>query len=893
MRVPRMPARRRLAACAVAAGAFVLRPMALHAGTTGKISGRVVDSEQKPVVAATVALVGQPYGAFTDGDGRYNVLNVPPGSYDVRINRVGLVPYQVTGVVVSADNTTTLNAALQVTGIETETVIVRATVPPVEVGLTSSMQSVQARDIAQLPVQELQDVVNLQAGVVDGHFRGGRLGEVQFQVDGVTVNNAYDNSASLRVDRSLLQEVQVISGTFDAEYGQAMSGVVNAVLKTGTPTFEWSGEAYGGGFAFPGRGDARLLSDTFQPNSARSVTLSASGPAGLPQTLFLANIRRYAFDDYLTGERRYLPAPTPILNDAGDQIGTVPTPGDSVDVVLSYSDEWSGAAKFTNRSFENVRLSYQGIFNIVEGRRGSYRFRFNPDGLPKQSSWVVMHGGDATWTLGKSTYADFSLRHIRFEYEDRVFDSLYDPGYEAGPPVENPSEPGIVTWGVDLGRFQQITNAVIFKSSVVSQLTHVQQVKTGIELQLPRVSFGSPGTLAFATLNGRQTLIRHLDEPPDFPGVRTYWPVAASAFAQDQLEWDDLTLRVGGRVDYFDARATLPSDLANPANAIAGVPQSVPVRVSRKISFSPRLGVAYPITTMSGVHFAYGHFYQFPQIGEIFANADYSVLARLQSGTNAFGRVMGNPDLDAEKTVQYEFGYKQAFNADLGFDASLFYKDIRNLRGVEFIDTYNDATYARLTNVDFGNVLGFTLAVDHRRLGPLRMSVDYTWQRAQGNTSNPHETAIRAANGEDPRPQVSAFDWDQRHTINMTLAYEDPDAWAASTIVRLASGQPYTPVLDVGFGNGLERNSGRKPAAAMVDLRAERIFRVGRQRLSLFGRVFNLLDSRYFNGGVFPTTGSPFYSRFPEADRVALEDPTRFWAPRRIEVGLTVGTGTQ
>jgi outer membrane receptor protein involved in Fe transport len=888
------PSQRWLAAWAVAAGALALRPAPGRAGTTGKISGRVVDSEQKPVVAATVALVGQPFGAFTNADGRFNVLNVPPGSYDVRISRVGLEPYQITGVVVSADNTTTLNAVLQVAGIKTETVVVRATRPPVDIGLTSSLQSVQAKDIAQLPVQELQEIVNLQAGVVAGHFRGGRLGEVQFQVDGVSVNNAFDNTASVRVDRSLLQEVQVISGTFDAEYGQAMSGVVNAVLKSGTPTFQWNTEVYGGGFAFPGRRSARLTTDTFHPNSARNLTLTASGPTGLPSTLFLANFRRFAFDDYVTGERLFVPTPTPIFNDQGNQIGSVPTPGDGARVTLGYSDEWSGAAKITNRSIAGLKLSYQGLFNVVESRRSTYSFRFNPDGLPTQHSWAVTHGADATLTLGKSSYLDISVRQNYFTYEDRVYDSVFDPRYEAGKPFEAPSNPGIVVWGVDLGRFQQTTNALLLKSSFVSQLTSVQQMKAGIELQLPEVRFGSPGSLSYTILGGRETLIRHLDEPPDFPGVRAYRPIIGAAFAQDQLEWDDLTLRAGARIDYFDARASLPSDLANPANALSPpVPQSVPRRASRKLSVSPRLGVAYPITTTAGVHFAYGHFYQYPQIGDIFANADYSILARLQAGTNAFDRVMGNPDVGAEKTVQYEFGYKQALSDDLGFDASLFYKDIRDLRGVEFIDTYNDATYARLTNVDFGNVLGFTLAVDHRRLGPVRLSVDYTLQRAQGNTSNPFETATRAANGDDPRPQVSPFDWDQRHTINMTVALDAPDVYAASAILRVASGQPYTPVLDAGFGNGLERNSGRKPTGALVDLRAERMFRLGGQRLSLFGRVFNLFDARFFNGGVFPTTGSPFYSRFPDADEVALSDPTRFFAPRRIEIGLTLGTGGQ
>lgn len=879
---------------AVLALSFLLagRASPAAAGTTGKIAGQVVDKQKKPVIAATVAVVAQPFGAFTNAEGRFNILNVPPGTYDLRVSRVGFKPYLLTGIIVSADNTTTADVALQDAGITTETVVVRSTRPPVEINLTSSLQSVQSKEIAQLPVQELQDIVNLQAGVVAGHFRGGRLGEVQFQVDGVSVNNAYDNSASVRVDRSILQEVQVISGTFDAEYGQAMSGVVNAVLKNGTPRYEWNAELFGGAFAFPGHESARLVSDSFQSNSARNFTFTGSGPLFGPKTVFLANARRYEFHDYIVGTRRYLPQPTAVRNDQGVQTGTIPTAGDGSQSALGYSEEWSGAAKISNTSVQNLKLSYQALVNTIEGRRSTYRFRFNPDGLTTQHSWAVTHGLDATLSLGKASYMDLSLRQNYFTYDDWAYEDLFDPRYEAGPPVEQPSEPGIVAWGVDFTRFSQTTNAFLIKDSFVSQISSVQQVKAGLEVQWPRVSFGTPGSLSYTTLNGVPTLVRHVNEPPDYPGVQTYYPVLGAVFAQDQLEWKDLSLRVGLRADYFDARATLPSDLANPANAIAGAPPSVPQRVSRKISVAPRLGVAFPVTSTAGVHFAYGHFYQYPPIGDIFSNADYSVLANLQSGTSSFGRVMGNPDVDAERTVQYEFGFKQAVTPDVGLDVTVFYKDIRDLRGVEFVDTYNDATYARLTNADFGNVLGFTVALDHRRLGPASLAVDYTLQTAQGNTSDPYETATRAAAGEDPRPAVAPFVWDQHHTLNATLAVSKPDVYSASTIVRLVSGQPYTPVLDAGFGNGLERNSGRKPSGVLVDIRAERVFRRGGGHLTAFGRVFNLFDARFFNGTVFETTGSPYYSRFPEADRVALEDPTRFYTPRRLELGFILGAGS-
>ena len=122
------------------------------------------------------------------------------------------------------------------------------------------------------------------------------------------------------------------------------------------------------------------------------------------------------------------------------------------------------------------------------------------------------------------------------------------------------------------------------------------------------------------------------------------------------------------------------------------------------------------------------------------------------------------------------------------------------------------------------------------------------------------------------------------------MRYDEPEAYSASGVVRVASGQPYTPILDQAYGYGLNANSGRKPVSVVIDLRGERIMRVADMRVSLFGRVFNLLDTRTVNGFVFSSTGSADYSRYPGTDVYTLGDPTRYAAPRRVEVGVSLAS---
>jgi outer membrane receptor protein involved in Fe transport len=785
-------------------------------------------------------------------------------------------------VIINSDRTTQINVVLNTELIEGEEVVVVAEKPIVEFNLTSSVATVNKDDIDKLPVQDLAEIVNLQAGVVDGHFRGGRLGEVQYQVDGVTVNNPYNNEATLQLDRSIIEEVQVISGTFDAKYGQAMSGVVNAVLKSGSEDFEWSAEVYGGDY-LPFDNKRYPDNKDYKPWTIQNMQLTLSGPTYLPATTFFISGRRYINDGYLFGERRFVPT------DKND----FETPeffpsGDGELIAMSTNENYSGQIKLTNRYFTNLLFSYQAIINNIDRTSYNHNFRLNPDGIKSNSTFSITHGLDFTHTISDKMFYSISGRQNFFEYADYKYEDLYDQRYiGAGQPRSNANyEDGAIVQGVDLGRFKQRTNSGIIKTQFTWQIDRMNLLEAGLEYQFSEVLFGSPGYYSQVVQDGIQILLPQIGTRPEDPKIEIYYPKQLAAYFQDRIEWNDLVVRAGLRFEYFDANSSLPNDLRNPANSISGAPESELISTTTKLSLAPRLGFSFPLTSRASIYFSYGHFYQIPNLQHLYSNSNYLVLKDIQSGGITYG-TLGNPDLDPQLTVQYEVGLKQALADWLGLELTFFYKDIRDLLGTEFISTYNVAEYVRFTNIDFGSAYGFTFSIDQRRIGPLSTTFDYTMQFANGNSSDPNETANRAEAGKDPRPRDIPFNWDQRHTLNASVILAEPDNYSISTILKFGSGQPFTPALGTGFNADLETNSGRKQNYMIIDFRAEKYFDLSIANMSLFLRVFNVLNTFNANGFVFSTTGSPDYSQFPFLDRVQLLNPGRFNEPRRIEIGVS------
>ena len=231
----------------------------ISAGTTGKLSGKIIDKETgEPLIGANVMIEGTVLGAATDVEGNYFILQIPPGTYKVRFSMIGYQTLVMDDVRLRVDLTTTLDGKLIQSAVGLEEVIVQAERPMIQTDVTYSQANISSEEVEMLPVEEFEDVLALQAGVVSTggeiHVRGGRGGEISYMVDGITVTDPYNSGMAVEIENNAIQELQFISGTFNAEYGQAMSGIVNIVTKDGD-FYEYSGSIGGN------MGDYRITKD--------------------------------------------------------------------------------------------------------------------------------------------------------------------------------------------------------------------------------------------------------------------------------------------------------------------------------------------------------------------------------------------------------------------------------------------------------------------------------------------------------------------------------------------------------------------------------------------------------------------------------------------------------
>lgn len=877
---------------------FLFSVNMFFAGTTGKIAGKVVDKNSgEPLFGANIMIVGTNYGAAADYNGEYFIINIPPGTYELKASMVGFTPVVVQNVKVSVDQTTRINFELAEESVQISDVVVTAVKPIVQKDLTSTEAKVSGEQISMLPLEDVSSVVNLQAGVVDGHFRGGRSNEVKYLIDGIPVNDAFSGQSSLSAEVNSIEEIQVLTGTFNAEYGEALSGVVNQVTKIAGEKFDGEISFYSGDY-LSNRNNLFTNIDNVTPADVYNFEGNLSGPVpGLGNLLKFFISGRYNYDDgYIYGKRMFNPSDSSDFsaNDPNDwYIGAT---GDNEYVPMNFSKRLSLQGKLSVNVGDGKGIVLTGLYQDREYKAYNHLYKLNPDGDYNRFEKSYLGIASYTWVLSNSAFIDFSLSGIRSEYKQYVFEDPLDPRYVNPDRKKDVSGNAFYTGGTENWHFNHNTTTLTGKTDITWQFNHINQFKTGFEFQYHNLDYEDFQIVVDASTGFKPAL----PEKGAF-NYNTYTanPYQIAAYIQDKIEFEYLIINAGLRFDYFEPDGEYLKD-PNRINLLDELqppfPDSLMEKAESKFQLSPRVGLSYPITDRGAIHISYGHFFQIPPFENLYRNPNFRIPLTGDFPSN-IGNTIGNADLEPQQTIMYEIGLQQALTDQLGINITGYYKDIRNLLSTEIYIKNEFRKFSKLVNKDYGSVKGITLSFEKRFSGGFGATVDYTFQVAKGNASDPNDAFDKAQSNPpvEVNKQLVPLDWDRTHSLNFTFTAGQPGDYIASFVGRLGSGLPYTPSLQ-NQRTGLE-NSDNKPPVFNVDLYLTKYIDLGALKLSVFAKVYNLFDTAN-ELDVFGDTGRAGYSleltrnQEPPRGVNTIEEfftrPDFYSAPRQIVLGASI-----
>jgi len=835
---------------------LALLPCGAVAGTTGKISGRVTEAGNgEPVVGVNVYIKDRSLGGTTDTEGYFFILNVPPGTYAVTASSVGHRPETRKSVLVQVDRTTDLSFALESEAVLADEIVVEAQRPAVQRDQTSTAQAVDGQQLEALPVNTLQGALQLQTGVVftDGlHLRGGRTGEVAYYLDGYKVEDALFNDDPLQVNNQAIEQMELLSGTFNAEYGNALSGVVNVVTKENFDRIRANLTYKRTKWGFDG--SSNDLNERYYEGYV-------TGPLwqGSPVGLLLSGKKVNADNYYYSGTSRT----------RFDSSGSIVRESDefSRDKPFGYDDFANVLGKVYLRPFASGRATLIYNYSNREWQSYDHVLRFIPDSSYIRSSSSELLGANISHTPSEALFYEVRLSYYRFTYL-RHLGSMHYTQYPV-PLFLRFDNSRFYRSAANSGYEDQATKTYTAKGDMTFQADRFNLVKAGFDVRLHDMDY-------FNINNPNNPNARFLVE-------YNYHPQEFAVYAQDKIEFQSIILNLGLRYDVYSPRASYLADPFDPAS----VTQS-----SKKSSWSPRIGIAYPVRDNMVFHFAYGQFFQRPEYQVMYDN-----LARTFPQDEP---LFGNPDLKPERTASYEFGLHTTLGANATIQTTVFSKKIQNLVGVAW--EYQPLAYASYVNEDFATVNGFEISARWNNRN-VALRADYTFSSAQGSSSSQQERYSGAFDIVGTQSLVFLpLDFDQRHTLNgqvhLSFGKEEgpfgflPDVFENANVdivLRYGSGLPFTYNPERARYVA-DRNNSRLPATLVVDLLVRKDFPVGPVTLGIFADVRNLFNRKNVRA-VYAATGSPVESGSTLKNTTPdyEQDPTNFYAPRTIYLGVNIG----
>ena len=936
----------------VALSLLILSSSAFAQTGVGKISGKALDTDtREPLIGANIILLNTNLGAAADIDGNYFILNITPGTYDVRVSYVGYAPKTIQGVRIVANITYELNVDLSTDFTLPEIVVEDKKF--FEAKSTNTVKVLDSDQIARLPVKGVTNIVGLQSGVViqegsggvDGNatinVRGGRGSEVLFIIDGVPQTNVFNGANRSQISDDAIEQVSFQVGGYEAKYGQAQSGIVNITTKSGQANYNVFADV--------------IKSEATDDYGYNQYTLNISGP------IIPGNGNHTIF---LSGERGwFLDGDPSAIDRTFESIGKT---------VKAREEMSSGIWRFTGRTTHNV-----GDFRINLGANVNFRdyrsyihiyaknnAQFNPGREQRNYSFSARISQTISptsfWNLNvgvkRDQFNEFDphFRDDLFAYGDSAtFANLFGVSLTRdGQRIQKDENNVFFAFGRINNRYQRQENDQLnVDATFTSQIdNHLFEIGAGANTNIIRNYVIGPVSIAGQsdTLTIEEKF--EIEQPTvfgyDITGTtktssgdefEPKKPFFAYAYLQDRFELEDLVLNIGLRVDYFDTR----TDVLKDPILIDGNPVLLPfaggsdpnnfdpgdfVEKEAELEFSPRIGLGFPVTETTVFHAQYGRFIQIPQLTDL-----YTSRFDLEQFISFDPQYVQDGSIISEETIQYEVGFRQLLGSNAAMNITLFYKNIKGLvnRQLSFFQRVpggEQRTYIHPANSDFGTSKGLAFSLDVTRLSYFNFSLQYTFAVAEGtgsSTSSSQTAVFRNFNNEAPKV-IAPLDFDQRHTGVATINFYVPEGelgilemTGLNALFSFASGRPYTPLdfFDIlssrqgGSNTTGYVNSRNAPGTFRLDIKVEKSFSAGGLLVTPYLWIQNLLGSENVTA-VWRSTGDPHTTGFlntaegqaaiesalnPESfkqDYESLErDPVNFGIPLLIRLGLKVNLG--
>jgi len=858
--------------------ALLLVAGSLRAQTSGAIAGHVRNaSTAQPIAMARVVLDGGPQGALTDSSGAYRIRAVRAGWHALRVDVIGYRGARRDSVLVRSGETSIVDVALQPAALQVDTAVVVEAVsdPVLDPLVTADVQRITADEIRRLPLTTLDEAIALTAGTVGESYRGGRLGQQAFIIDGLGVKNQLDAASGplgVRVPPDMLTEASLVTNGFSARYGQAVSGLVNVVTRDGGEPW-WGRVAYESDRLFAGAGDLGL----------DRLVAAVEGPVG----------RSGGFVAVADAEGRLDADPV-----------QAPPPDDPRD------PRAANPAMLPHNSGE--RLDLGAKLRLSLGRRQTLRL-FALRSAEQRLLYDPTYKydlDDAPAQRVRGTLASGHLQHVADAFVADVRIGWFQREFLRGALVQPPDYAfGAFTGttfrflGEDLARHQD-TAAARAPIPGFGIPDYSERTPWGVPAFFvggaPRgevawnrydelrgqldVAFGAGSAVdvnvgAEATRQRVRTFQRVLaylpadaGAPP--PTAADFRPLLGAAYAEASLRGGDFVVTGGLRYDRFAPGSDVPG---------AG---------AARASVNPRFAFS---TVLPGATFvaSWGRFSQTPDY-QFLVDAAFDDSTR----TGRFRR--GNPNLGFEHATQYEFSLRARPSRELTTRVNVYIKELDGLVASVPLGLDPDSTV--FGNADYGTVRGLELIVERELRGGWGARLAYTLQTAQATASDAYQLTrrIRIDPGGDtinPARVEYPLDYDRRHGLLVVLQGRVPDragpriaggrpfgGLEAAAIFRYNSGLPFTRTNATGDTLVGLPNSWRLPPNHALDALVRLPLRAAGMRGAVYLDVRNVLNRRNVeavrrdNGDTRPTEQA--VAEMADAAYRAHPEPIPYESPR-------------